>query len=134
MMRPLCPPPTSATDFDLHIVAFTDTAFGGVLRNEFGAISRTNDANALLAKFDFRLGQKHNATVKYNYTRSSQDNGTFDVDTYGRSSNATENDHSHAVNGSLTSVFSSALSNEFRFQWAREDRPRPYSGPINPAT
>jgi carboxypeptidase family protein len=119
---------------DPRLVAFTDTAFGGVLSNEFGAISRTNDANALLAKFDFRLSQKHNATIKYNYTRSSQDNGTFDVDTYGRSSNATENDHSHAVNGSLTSVFSSALSNEFRFQWAREDRPRPYSGPINPNT
>ena len=38
------------------------------------------------------------------------------------------------MNGSLTSLFSSALSNEFRFQWAREDRPRPYEGPINPAT
>jgi Carboxypeptidase regulatory-like domain len=117
-----------------QLVAFTDTAFGGVLRNEFGSISRTNDANALLAKLDFRLSRKHNATVKYNYTRSSQENGTFDVDTYGRSSNAIENDHSHAVNGSLTSVFSSALSNEFRFQWAREDRPRPYPGAINPAT
>jgi len=117
-----------------QLVAFTDTAFGGVLRNEFGPISRTNDANALLAKLDFRLSPNHNATVKYNYTRSSQANGTFDVDTYGRSSNAIENDHSHAVNGSLTSVFSSALSNEFRFQWAREDRPRPYTGAINPAT
>jgi hypothetical protein len=119
---------------DPRLVAFTDTAFGGVLRDEFGPISRTNDANALLAKFDFRLSPKHNATVKYNYTRSSQDNGTFDVDTWGRSSNATENDHSHAVNGSLTSVFSSALSNEFRFQWSREDRPRPYPGAVNPAT
>ncbi|MGH3379483.1 MAG: TonB-dependent receptor [Actinoallomurus sp.] len=119
---------------DPALVAFTDTAFGGVLNNEFGPISRTNDANALLAKFDFRLSPKHNATLKYNYTRSSQDNGTFDVDSWGRSSNATENDHSHAVNGSLTSVFSSSLSNEFRFQWAREDRPRPYSGPINPNT
>ena len=38
------------------------------------------------------------------------------------------------MNGSLTSLFSSALSNEFRFQFAREDRPRPYDGPINPAT
>jgi hypothetical protein len=119
---------------DPRLVAFTDTAFGGVLKDEFGPISRTNDANALLAKFDFRLSPKHNATLKYNYTRSSQDNGTFDVDTYGRSSNGIENDHSHAVNGSLTSVFSSALSNEFRFQWSREDRPRPYPGAINPAT
>ncbi len=116
------------------LVAFTDTAFGGVLSGDFGSVARTNDANALLAKFDFRLSPKHNATLKYNYTRSSQENGTFDVDTWGRSANALENDHSHAVNGSLTSLFSSALSNEFRFQWAREDRPRPYEGPINPAT
>ena len=114
------------------MLAFTDTAFGGALRGDFGPISRTNDANALLAKLDFRLSQRHNATLKYNYTRSSQQNGTFDVDTWGRSANALENDHSHAVNGSLTSLFSSALSNEFRFQWAREDRPRPYDGADQP--
>ncbi|TMC62229.1 MAG: TonB-dependent receptor, partial [Chloroflexi bacterium] len=122
------------SQIDPALVAFTDTAFGGVLRNEFGSIQRTNDANALLGKLDFRLSEKHNASLKYNYTRSNQQNGTFDVDTWGRSSNALEQDHSHAVNGSLTSLFSSALSNEFRFQWAREDRPRPYEGAINPAT
>jgi hypothetical protein len=119
---------------DPALVTFTDTAFGGALAGDFGPISRTNDANALLAKLDFKLSQKHNASLKYNYTRSSQLNGTFDVDSWGRSANALEQDHSHAVNGSLTSLFSSALSNEFRFQWAREDRPRPYEGPTNPAT
>ena len=105
-----------------------------MLANEFGPITRTNDAKAFLGKFDFRLSPKHNATIKYNYTRSEQQNGTFDVDSWGRSANALEQDHSHAVNGSLTSLFSSALSNEFRFQWAREDRPRPYEGAINPLT
>jgi len=119
---------------DPALVAFTDTAFGGALAGDFGPISRTNDANAFLGKLDFRLSPKHNATLKYNYTRSSQQNGTFDVDSWGRSANGLENDHSHAVNGSLTSQFSSSLSNEFRFQWAREDRPRPYTGAINPAT
>lgn len=119
---------------DPALVAFTDTAFGGSLQGEFGPIARTNDANALLAKLDFRLSQKHSATLKYNYTRSSQQNGTFDVDSWGRSANALEQDHSHAVNGSLTSLFSSAVSNEFRFQVAREDRPRPYTGPTNPST
>jgi hypothetical protein len=119
---------------DPTLVNFTDTAFGGALAGEFGSISRTNDANALLAKLDFRLSQKHSATLKYNFTRSSQENGTFDVDFWGRSANALEKDRSHAINGSLTSLFSSALSNEFRFQWAREDRPRPYTGTINPAT
>ena len=121
---------------DPALLAFVDTATSAesARTNEFGPISRTNDANALLGKLDFRLSPKHNATLKYNYTRSSQQNGTFDVDSWGRSANALEQDHSHAVNGSLTSLFSSALSNEFRFQWAREDRPRPYEGPTNPAT
>jgi hypothetical protein len=123
---------------DPALQTFVNTAtFGGAaapLAGDFGPISRTNDANALLAKLDFRLSEKHNASLKYNYTRSSQQNGTFDVDFWGRSANALENDHSHAVNGSLTSLFSSSLSNEFRFQWAREDRPRPYDGPLNPAT
>ena len=117
---------------DPALLAFVDTAYGGALRNDFGAISRTNDANAFLGKLDFRLGQKHNASLKYNYTNSNQQNGTFDVDFWGRSANALERDFSHAVNGSFSSVFSSSLSNEFRFQWAREDRPRPYEGAINP--
>jgi hypothetical protein len=119
---------------DPALLTFVDTAFGGALRGDFGPISRTNDANAFLAKFDLRLGPQHNASIKYNYTNSRQENGTFDVDFWGRSANALERDFSHAVNGSLTSLFSSSLSNEFRFQWAREDRPRPYEGPINPAT
>ncbi len=119
---------------DDRLLAFVDTAFGGALQNDFGSITRTNSAQALLAKFDFRLGEKHNATLKYNFTNSRQNNGTFDVDFWGRSANAVEKDHSHAVNGALNSLFSSALSNEFRFQVAREDRPRPYDGPINPAT
>src|SRR6185503_12179097 len=119
---------------DTTLLTFVDTAFSGALQGDFGPISRTNDANAFLAKLDFKLGGKSNASLKYNYTNSTQQNGTFDVDFWGRSANALERDFSHAVNGSLTTLFSSALSNEFRFQWAREDRPRPYDGAINPAT
>src|SRR5829696_1442654 len=118
---------------DPALLAFVDTAFSGALQGDFGPISRTNDANAFLAKLDFKLGQKSNASLKYNYTNSRQENGTFDVDFWGRSANGLERDFSHAVNGSLTSLFSSALSNEFRFQWAREDRPRPYEGATNPS-
>ncbi|HJR17276.1 MAG TPA: hypothetical protein VJ808_10525, partial [Gemmatimonadales bacterium] len=127
-------PPDRLGSIDPAVVAFTNTAFGGALQGDFGPISRTNDANALLGKLDFRLGAKHNATLKYNYTNSRQVNGTFDVDFWGRSANALERDFSHAINGGLTSALSSSLSNEFRFQWAREERPRAYEGPINPAT
>ncbi len=101
------------------------------LANDFGSISRTNDARAALAKFDFRLSDRHNLSLKYNYTWSEQKNGTFDVDTWGASANGLEKDRSHAVNGSLVSFLSSRTSNEFRFQYAREDRPRPYTGPNN---
>jgi hypothetical protein len=119
---------------DPTLLSFLSTSFGGALAGDYGSITRSNDAQALLAKFDFRLSAKSNASLKYNYTNSRQVNGTFDVDVWGRSANGLERDYSHAVNGALTTQFTSATSNEFRFQWAREDRPRPYDGPINPAT
>jgi len=109
------------------------TAYGGVLATDFGAIPRTNDARALLAKFDFHLSDRHTLSLKYNYTWSEQQNGTFDVDTWARSANGLEQDHSNAVNGSLVSYLSSNTSNEFRFQYSREDRPRPYDGPRSAA-
>ncbi len=117
---------------DAGLSAWVDTAFGGVLSGDDGPIARTDNARALMAKFDFRLGTRHNLSLKYNYTWSQQENGTFDVDTWLRSANGLEKDFSHAVNGSLNSVLSDRVSNEFRFQYAREDRPRPYSGPTLP--
>jgi Carboxypeptidase regulatory-like domain len=111
---------------------YLGTAFGGVLAQDFGPISRTNDAQVALVKLDWRINETHNASLKYNYTNSKQDNGTFDVDTWGRSSNAIEKDFSNAVNGSLVSHLTNTIDNEFRFQFAREDRPRSYTGPLLP--
>jgi hypothetical protein len=113
---------------------FLANNFGGVLANDFGPIERTDDAISVIAKLDFNLGDANRLSLKYNYTRAEQINGTFDVDTWGFSANGIEKDFSHAVNGQLSSQLSSTVSNEFRFQWAREDRPRPYEGPINPDT
>ena len=101
------------------------------LASDFNPIARTNNARAGLAKFDFRLSDRHNLSLKYNYTWSQQENGTFDVDTWGSSANGLEKDYSNAVNGSLVSFLSSRTSNELRFQFSREDRPRPYTGPNN---
>jgi len=116
------------------LTAWMDTAYGGALRGDFGPIRRTNDAQALLVKLDWHISADHNASLKYNYTNSKQDNGTFDVDTWARSSNAVEKDYSHAVNGSLVSLLSGSVSNEFRGEFAREYRPRPYAGPTFPGT
>ena len=99
------------------------------LPNENGPIERTNDARVFLGKIDWSASSKHLVTGRYNYTWSEQINGTFDVDSWGRSANAIEKDWSHAGTGSVISSLSSALLNELRFQYAREDRPRPYNGP-----
>ena len=125
---------TSASRIDPRLRQFMDTAYGGVLAGDYGPIRRTNDANALLVKLDAPLGTRHNASLKYNYTNSKQENGTFDVDSWARSANAIEKDYSHALNGSLASTFGADMTNEFRFQVAREYRPRSYGGPINPRT
>src|SRR5436305_3880341 len=98
--------------------------------DENGAIDRTNDARVLLAKADWTQSAKNLFTFRYNYTWSEQKNGTFDVDSWGRSANATERDSSNAVTGALVSTFTSDLLNEFRFQFAKENRPRPYGGPL----
>jgi len=108
---------------------FLATAFGGGLAGDFGAIQRSNDAQVAMAKLDWVVSQRHNASLKYNYTNSRQSRGTFDVDTWGRSANGIEKDFSNAINGSLTSHFGGGIDNEFRFQLAREDRPRDYEGP-----
>jgi len=124
---------TNPNRLDPLLRAWMDTAYGGAMRNDYGSIARTNNARVLLAKFDFNLSDRHHASLKYNYTWSEQANGTFDVDSWARSANGLEQDHSNAVNGSLVSYLTPNMANEFRFQYSREDRPRPYDGPRSAA-
>jgi hypothetical protein len=124
---------TDPNRIDPVLRAWMDSAYSGALRGDYGSIARTNDARALTAKVDFRLSDRHNLSLKYNYTWSEQANGTFDIDSWGRSANGLEQDHSNAVNGSLVSFLSPRIANEFRFQYSREDRPRPYDGPRSAA-
>jgi hypothetical protein len=97
--------------------------------NEEGIIERTNDATALLAKLDWNVNAKNLLTVRHNYSRAEQVNGTFDVATWGRSANGRETDNSNAFITQLVTTFTPTLLNEFRFQYAREARPRFYDGP-----
>ncbi|MGE5277303.1 MAG: TonB-dependent receptor, partial [Acidobacteriota bacterium] len=110
-------------------------AFAGLgSPDENGPIARTDDALALLAKVDWRASDQHLLTLRYVYTWANQENGTFDVDSWGRSANAIEKVFSRSGSGTFLSTFTAGLSNEFRFQFAREDRPRPYNGPTSPLT
>ena len=111
---------------------FLQSRWPGLFDGEFGPIRRTDDARSFLVKFDFTLDGRHQLSTKYNYTWSEQENGTFDVDSWGASANGVEGDFSHAVNAGLRSQFGNAAFNELRAQWAREDRPRTYAGPLLP--
>ncbi len=111
---------------------FLQTRWPGLFDDEFGPIRRTDDARSLLAKLDFNLDGRHQTAFKYNYTWAEQVNGTFDVDAWGTSANGIEGGESDAFNGSLHSQLPNALFNELRIQWAREERPRWYDGPLLP--
>jgi hypothetical protein len=99
-----------------------------------GPIDRTDDAFVGLVKLDWRATDQHLATLRYAYSYSEQRNGTFDVDSWGVSANANEKDWSYSIGGSLISTLTESLLNELRGQYSREDRPRPYPGPIVPST
>jgi hypothetical protein len=107
-------------------------SLGSPLEN--GPIERSNDARVFLAKADWQASQKNLLTLRYTYTWSEQVNGTFDVDSWGRSANSVEKDDSYSGTGSAISTISSHLLNELRVQYARENRPRPYNGPTLAST
>jgi hypothetical protein len=100
--------------------------------NENGPITRDNNALATLGKIDWYASPKNLFTARYNFARSRQPNGTFDVEQWGRSANAIERDFSNTVSLQLNTTISAGTLNEARFQFSREDRPRDYTGPNLP--
>ncbi len=102
------------------------------LPNENAPIARTDDGDAYLAKIDFQASDRNLLTLRWAYHYSRQENGTFDVPSWGVSSNATEVDYAHGYTGSLISTISDTVLNEVRVQYAKEWRPRPYEGPNIP--
>lgn len=101
---------------------------------EQGIIERTNDADVFLGKVDIFLNKNNQLTLRHNFSRAEQVNGTFDVPTWGISANGRETNKSNSFIGQLVSTFSANLLNEFRFQLAKEERPRFYDGPDLPDT
>ncbi len=108
------------------------TRFGSP--NEETVIQRTDIADVFLIKGDFNINNKNLLTVRNNYSRAVQANGTFDVPTWGSSANGRETDKSNAFITQLVTTITPTLLNEFRFQWAIEERPRFYDGPDLPDT
>ena len=122
-----------------RLADFLTSRWPGLFDDEFGPITRTNDARALLVKADLHLdgGDQPGSdqlSFKYSYSQAEQLNGTFDVDSWGLSANGVETGESHSFNLSWRSLVGSTLSHELRLQWAREDRIRWYDGPIMPGS
>jgi hypothetical protein len=63
--------------------------------NEETIIERTNDADVFLAKVDINVNRSNLLTLRHNYSRAEQVNGTFDVPTWGASANGRETDSSN---------------------------------------
>lgn len=99
-------------------------------RSQEGPYTQTNDVKAFLMRFDFNLSKKHQANVRYNYSKNTAANavtaGTSLQATTPNalSQNGTEGDSQNTVAGQLTSFFSGNVVNEFRAQYSRENRPR----------
>ena len=116
-----------------------DPILANIFRTRFnsteqGIIERTNIADVLLGKVDVNINQNNLLTLRHNYSRAEQVNGTFDVPTWGISANGRETNNSNSFIGQLVTNFSANLLNEFRFQYAKEERPRFYDGPDLPDT
>lgn len=120
----------NAARIDPTLVNFFATKLGDPGENL--PITRKNNGTAVLGKVDWIVSPKNQFTVRYNFEHSYQPNGTFDVEQWGRSSNAIERDFANTVSAQLVSTITPTLLNEFRFQFSREDRPRDYSGPNLP--
>ncbi|MEZ5307777.1 MAG: TonB-dependent receptor [Pyrinomonadaceae bacterium] len=111
-----------------------------IFANQFGSpneetiINRTDTADVLLGKVDINVNDRNLLTLRHNFSRAEQVNGTFDVPTWGASANGRETDKSNSFIAQLVTTINSNLLNEFRFQWAKEERPRFYDGPDLPDT
>lgn len=92
---------------------------------------QTNDAIALLGKVDWNITDANRFSFRYNHARNKALNGVatgenaLDPTTNNSlSTNGTEENRNNIFVVNLTSSISSNWSNEFRAQFAREERPR----------
>src|SRR5581483_7035426 len=81
---------------------------------------------AVLAKYDWNMGQNNKVSASYNFDRSRNENQTFDVATYGNSANGIEGTPA-LINGfhfNLFTTVSKTQVNEGHFSYSRENRGR----------
>ncbi len=94
-------------------------------QEEGDPINHTIDNTAVLAKLDFHLNPSNTLSLSYNFDYSKNENQTFDVASYGNSSNGIEGPSKiNVVNLNFFTTISPTKLNEFHFTYSRELRPR----------
>lgn len=92
--------------------------------------TQTNDAIALLGRFDWQINDANRFNVRYNYSKNdgknanATGNSLFPTTNRALSNNGTEGNNTNTVVAQLNSFFTNALVNELRAQYSREERPR----------
>ena len=101
--------------------------YGVDLSSEYGPLAQNTDEDAFFGRVDWQINDKHKLTVRDNYSMTSLTADRLFVSPTSSEflSNAGNNDDkANSFVASLTSVFG-RLTNEARFQWAFENKPRP---------
>lgn len=126
---------TRTTFFD-RLVGVTPTAQQqqafDFYTSQQGSWPYTNDSLNLLGRVDYQINSNNRLTARYSYFDNNSENGVgvggptsiTPTTNAALSNNGTEKDNLHTVLGQWTS-FHGQMANDFRWQYTREQRPRP---------
>ena len=88
-----------------------------------GTYTQTNDIETALARFDARLGPRHELSVRYSLSHNHAENALSTNPTSSTvDASAIELDTTHTVLAELNSALSGSRFNVLRFQWSHEGR------------
>lgn len=117
-----------------NLAGFTPTAATQEAFDFFKSLEepfvQTNDADAVLGRFDYEINNSHRFNIRYSYSRNEALNANavgnqlFPTTQSALSNNGTEKDETNTVVGQFASIFGPTIVNEFRGQYSREERPR----------
>jgi outer membrane receptor for ferrienterochelin and colicin len=113
------------------LISIAKTIYGYDLGQEIGAFKQNIDESAFFGRIDWQINDRHTLTVRDNYLNFQQTNDrlTISPSTNETTSNAGPyKEKTNSAVAALTSVFSSAVSNELRVQVANDRKPRPSNG------
>jgi hypothetical protein len=109
------------------LLATAKNLYGYDGSKEVGQFLQNTDESAFFGRLDWQLNDQHHITLRDNYTNTklSQDRAFVSPTSTDFVSNAGDNtDKQNSFVGSMTSLFGK-LSNEFRMQYATDNKPRP---------